>query len=278
MSKQLKLHPVREPWKKIPQRLWRKLNQGLWDTISSYLPREPAPDAANYAATWISNESEAHTKVWGAIFKNDKWLKKAIELHGHPVLIGADLDILSGAKKSSRRPKLVLAVLSSYSDCVSTLRVQPGWVPPGGGYKEIQLEKATLTVNDFSILSTFNSKDFRYLFSQNKQGKIETKYCYYDDPKKKIQILQPENIRGIGGQITEAQDLSPIFILRFKRNETWEDDEEYIFSNLGGWDNIIEYIFDEEGFTQSIRFSNSKFEELRHRDTDWVKVAEEEAL
>jgi hypothetical protein len=55
-------------------------------------------------------------------------------------------------------------------------------------------------------------KDFRYLFFENTL-EVRTKYCYWNDPKKRIRVVEPHGILGIDGLITETANLAPIFLL-----------------------------------------------------------------
>ena len=77
--------------------------------------------------------------------------------------------------------------------------------------EEHQLEQLTLAVGRLDVPEVLGN-DFRYLFSYVEQ-KMQTKYCYWKDPEKKIRYLRSQDIRGIDGPVMQTQDLRPIFLL-----------------------------------------------------------------
>lgn len=141
-------------------------------------------------------------------------------------------------------------------------------------------------------------QDFCYLFS-GRENDIQTKYCYWKDPEKKIRTLCLPDIRGIDGPITQLQDLRPIFLLNLdlpaqilpdSSKPPSSDPLQFIFRCFGGlsfwaghpplvdvvrsegWElSQREYTF--QGFT----FKDRKYEQYDRQHTDWVNVAELES-
>ncbi|KAL1598067.1 hypothetical protein SLS59_007077 [Nothophoma quercina] len=146
--------------------------------------------------------------------------------------------------------------------------------------------------------------DFSYLFSDGDQG-IQTKYCYWGDPEKKIRNLHAQNIRGIGGAITRMENLKPIFLLNLNpptqfapndpespslRRRSSSVPVQFIFRCFGGssfWTGcppLVDVMVAEgeesgpwertfEGFT----YKDERYNTYHRNDTDWVRVAELES-
>jgi hypothetical protein len=58
----------------------------------------------------VSNlKPKAYDRVWTAVFKTEDWLESHSAKDVNIVLIGADLDILSGITMNKVRPRLLLA-------------------------------------------------------------------------------------------------------------------------------------------------------------------------
>ncbi|KAF1347259.1 hypothetical protein EJ07DRAFT_160398 [Lizonia empirigonia] len=79
--------------------------QEVWDKITAYL----LPSSALNAASVFSFKSNAYDRVWTAVFKNEGWLESYCGKDVNIVLIGADLDLLSGITTDKAQPRLVLA-------------------------------------------------------------------------------------------------------------------------------------------------------------------------
>ena len=218
-----------------------KIPQEIWDEITSYLP----PLLALYAAEMFNFQPRAYDKVWSAIFKSDQWHESCGAEYANIVLVGTDLDILSGTRTNSARPSLVLTAFDragdlQYEDDLLRSSFRGTYTGPG----EYHLEQTVLTIGSFDVPEVFG-KDFRYLFSRDGQ-QLQTKYCYWKDPSKKIRTLKGQDIRGIGGQITEVNDLDPIFLLNLHppvqcipayfplRLNSTVTPEQYIFRSFGG--------------------------------------------
>jgi hypothetical protein len=271
-----------------------KLPQELWDEITSYLPSLSACNAASA----FNFQSHAYDRVWSMVFKTEAWHESTAGQDSNIVLIGTDLDILSSTQGTSVRPRLVLAVSDhagdlQYNDDLLCSSLCATYQGPG----EYELEQLAITVGRFDVPEILG-KDFGYLFAKNEKNNLETKYCYWRDPKKKFRTTQRQDIRGIGGTITEAEDLEPIFLLNLRPPaRSYPENlmprpcragnvpEQFIFRNFGGpsfWtsyqplvDVIVghqsetgEYAFDEFIFT------NDKYEGYRRQHVDWNKVAE----
>ncbi|KAF2632993.1 hypothetical protein BU25DRAFT_406266 [Macroventuria anomochaeta] len=162
------------------------------------------------------SSSRAYDSVWNAIFKDEDWLKSDSAKDTDIVLIGADLDILSGSTTNGARPHLMLAAFDrhgdlQYEDDLLRSSLRGSSLGLEEHQLEYQLEQLTLAVSRLDVPEVLG-QDFCYLFSRREQG-IQTKYCYWRDPEKKIRNLCPQDIRGIDGPITQIQNLWPIFLL-----------------------------------------------------------------
>jgi hypothetical protein len=271
---------------------YRKLPQELWDKITSYLPLSGS-DASKILKFQLKNP--AYDRAWNAIFKSEQWAESAGAEHANIVLIGADLDLFSDSETPSARPHLLLTA----SDDIGDLQYEENLLSLNlrGAYKgegENQLERLTLTVGNFDVPEIIG-KDFRYLFSEN-GSRIETKYCYLDDPKKKIRTVEPHDIRGIDGPITKTTNLAPIFLLNlyppvrdmlgyFKPRVL----EQLIFRNFGGKSfmegkpPLVDVIQGDKtcngDFTlMGFKFKNNKYESYSRQETDWSKEAAKEGF
>ena len=76
----------------------------------------------------------------------------------------------------------------------------------------LELEQVFLEVPTFAM-GECRGDDFSYLFKYGGRSPLETRYCYYNDPKKTVRTLRSEGVRGIGRQITKRDYLTPIFLL-----------------------------------------------------------------
>jgi hypothetical protein len=190
---------------------YRKLPQKVWDEITSYL----SPFEALRAAETLDFRLTAYDKVWTTIFKSDRWHESPSAENAQIILIGADLDILGDKNINSARPSVVLTAF----DCAGDLQYENDLLRSSfrGAYNgpgEYQLEHASILISSFDSSEVFG-RNFHYLFSKNNH-RLQTKYCYWKDPKKKIRTASGQDIRGIGGAITTVEDLDPIFLLNLR--------------------------------------------------------------
>jgi hypothetical protein len=265
----------------------------VWDKITAYL----RPSSALNATDVFGFKSNAYDRVWTAVFRTEDWLESCSAKDVNIVLIGADLDILSGLTMNKAQPRLVLAAFDrrselQYENDLLHLSLRGG-TP---GLKEHQLEQLTLAVSRLDVPEVLG-RDFCYLFF--KQQGIQTKYCYWRDPEKKIRTLCSQDIRGVDGQITQIQNLRPILLLNLNPpTQTLPDSSEspssdpvqFVFRCFGGpsfWtgcpplvhvmlnegckNSQWEYTF--EGFT----FKDEKYRQCHCQGTDWNGVAEVES-
>jgi hypothetical protein len=258
--------------------LREKLPQELWDQISSYLPSPLAFNGAHLVGFKVG----AYDKAWAAVFRSDDELRWILEQGRIPVLIGNDLDSLGQTNDRPKCPHLVLAFHIAWQDgprtCPSSVLSTLRGDISDFSESQLTLDHLTLTITDFS-LPEYLSKDFRFLFGE--QEPLETKYCYYGDPKKRISKIKTEDIRGINGPIEKARDLCPIFLLRL---HTSGGVEQYVFREFGGLSvfgklppPLVEVIREEDNqdLIRTFRFKNREHDKLRHNKiTDWIKLAE----
>lgn len=265
----------------------------MWDKITAYL----LPSSALSATDVFSFKSNAYDRVWTAVFRNEDWLESCSTKDVNIVLIGTDLDIISGLTINKAQPRLVLAAFDRRGELQyenDLLHLSLRGVTPG--LKEHQLERLTLAVSRLDVPEVLG-QDFYYLFSSREQ-EIQTKYCYWKDPEKKTRTLCSQNIRGINGPITQIQNLRPIFLLNLPATQTLPDSSEYsnsdsvqfMFRCFGGpsfwtgrpplvdvvlsegWEQSqLEYTF--QGFT----FKDERYKEYDRQCTDWISVAELES-
>jgi hypothetical protein len=171
--------------------------QELRDEISSYIasPSILNASAFNFAP---GATSEAYDQVWNAIFKNNEWHECEEAKHANIVLIRADLDILSNAKKSSARAHIMLTIYNRRGDLGDKHKLLDSSLRAiKSGPEEYKGERHTLTLGDFSV-PKLQGKDFRYFL------------------EKKIRTLKSQDIRGINRLITNTKDLNPIFLLNLQ--------------------------------------------------------------
>jgi hypothetical protein len=188
-----------------------KIPQEIWDEITLYLP----PVLAFHTAKNFNFRPRAYDRVWGAIFLSDQWHKSFGAQHANIILFGADLDVLGGVKTDSARPSVVLTAYDcagdlQYEDDLLYSSFRGTYTGPG----EYRIEQTDLLISDFGVPEVIGN-NFSYLFSVNKQ-QLQTKYCYWKDPKKKIRTLGEQDIRGVGGPVTTVKDLDPIFLLNLR--------------------------------------------------------------
>lgn len=267
---------------------YSNLPQELWDEITAYL----LPSSALSAVDAFKVKPSAYDKVWTTVFRSEDWLESDSATDANIVLIGADLDILSGITIDRARPRLVLAAYDrrgdlQYEDDILRSSLRGSSL----GLEEHQFE-LTLAMSRLDVPEVFG-KDFRYLFSYGEQG-IQTKYCYWKDPKKKIRTLHSQDIQGIDGSITQTKSLAPIFLLNLNSptelsSSIRSGPVQFIFRCFGGpsfWTGcppLVDVILDEnweqnqqeytfKGFT----FKDKKYQKYHRQDTNWIGVAEVE--
>jgi hypothetical protein len=276
-----------------PTRAYRKVPQEIWDTITSHLPSVSAWNAAKS----FKFSAEPYDRVWSSIFKTEEWLQSNGAESSNIVLFGADLDLLGthGKKKSPRQLHIVLTAFDPAGDLRyehesfrKSFRVQYG-----GTEKDYKLDCLNLTVGSFDA-SEILGTDFRYLFSSQGQ-KLQTKYCFWNDPEKKIRTLKTEQILGIDGPITKPDKLAPIFLLSIQPpNQNFSQmfreynykPQQFIFRAFGGWsfwsgmpplvgtikDRKFDGLYPWSGF----EFNDTKHYSYPRQGTDWVTEAEKE--
>lgn len=201
----------------------------LWIEIGLYL----SPWENQAAAQVFDFQLKAYDSVWTTVFKDNEWLEYATSLflppdsYSNPVLIGKDLDLLTKKGQRTRRPRLFLTVKDLYGDLQNEkemlqrcLRGNLGALPKSESRLDnlvfpattLELEQVFLEVPTFAM-GECRGDDFSYLFKYGGRSPLETRYCYYNDPKKTVRTLRSEGVRGIGGQITKRDYLTPIFLL-----------------------------------------------------------------
>ncbi|KAF1924625.1 uncharacterized protein M421DRAFT_402062 [Didymella exigua CBS 183.55] len=270
------------------------LPQEVWDNITTWL----LPSSALIAAKIFNFESNAYDQVWTAVFKNERWLESHCAQDAKMVLIGTDLDILSGPTTDKAQPRLVLATFDGcgelqYKDDLLSASLRGG-IPSSEGY---QLEQLTLAVSRLDVPEVLG-QDFCYLFSSREED-IQTRYCYWKDPEKRIRTLCSQDIRGIDGPITQLQNLRPVFLLNLdpptkimsdSSEPSSSDPVQFIFRCFGGssfWagDPPLVDVIRSEGWELSQRectfqgftFRVGKYREYDRQYTDWTSVAEMES-
>lgn len=268
------------------------LPQELWDKITAYLPLSSALSAADI----FKFKSSAYDRVWTAVFKNEAWLTSHSAKDVNIVLIGTSLDILGGITISKAQPHLVLAAFDrrgelQYENDLLRLSLRGDT----SGLREHQLEQLILTITRLDVPEVLG-QDFHYLFSSRDQD-IETKYCFWSDPEKRIRTLCSQDIRGIGGPITHFPNLRPIFLLNLNPPTQILPDSEcpssdpvqFIFRCFGGdsfWAGcppLVDVVLSEgweqsqwEYTFESFTFKDGRYGKYNRQHTDWISVAESE--
>jgi hypothetical protein len=143
--------------------------------------------------------------VWNDVFKNKDWLESNRATDTNVVLIGANLDILSGITTTHTRPHLMLAAFKSrgglqYKDDFLRSSLQESFLGLEEHQLQYQLKQLTLAVSRLDVPKVLG-QDFCYLFSRRELG-IQTRYYYYGDPERRIRTLCSQDVQGINSPIT----------------------------------------------------------------------------
>ncbi|KAF2024850.1 hypothetical protein EK21DRAFT_117367 [Setomelanomma holmii] len=276
----------------------REISPGFWSKTKSHLPSSSAFSAAK---SFIF-EPKPYDIIWSAIFKTEEWLECGSAKQAHIVLIGAGLDMLSKPQKDAARPHIVLTVYDragdlQYENNLFRSSFRGRYNGPG----VYELDQLTITVGKFDVPEILE-EDFHHVFSENSQQRLQTKYCYWKDPMKSIRTLDQKDARGVGGPISNASALSPIFLLNLRppirRLPSYfralrgakVAPEQHIFRLFGGdsfrtgnpplvkailgdKSEYGEYTFDGFAFKDK---KYEKYEEYERQDEDWAKAAREE--
>jgi hypothetical protein len=176
------------------------LPQETWDLVTGYL----SPATAVELMKLMDRERQPYDIVWDRIFEKEEWANKAYDEHeANIVMFGTDLDKL---KDSSAQLHIVLAINDRSGDVQYEKQLLESSLKCPS-----KLEKLDLTMSSFQV-PEIDGDDFSYLFSTHENG-LQTKYCYWGDPEKKIRTLNSENILGIDGPLRNVRELKPIFLL-----------------------------------------------------------------
>jgi hypothetical protein len=232
-----------------------------------------------------------YERVWNAVFHTRQWLNSGAATSANIVLIGADLDLFENADPKSKRAQLLLTAFDStgdlqYEESLLSSSLRGLYNSP----EKAVSNELELTIGRFDVPEILG-KDFRYLFSEN-HSVLQTKYCYYNDPHKRIRTVGPHDIKGIGGEISKVEDLEPIFLLNLyppnqeqKHTQTWygpDEPEQFIFRNFGGPSfytgdpPLIEGMKSENGDKfNGFTFIKAHHESYRRKERDWVTLAEQ---
>jgi hypothetical protein len=219
------------------------------------------------------NDGTAYDRVWTTIFDTVKLADVLSVEDVTLVLFGADLS--SDSEAISPKPHWVLAVddkkksiaAQNLEPCLRSTLENPG---------EYQLDIVNLTY-DSSLGPELFGQDFGYLFRPNGEWNLTTQYCYWNDDKKHIKTLNGTDICGIGGGITEAEELAPIFSVNLKLDNS--SMQKYIFKNFGGNPNqdtvldLVEAQYTEEGNFTGFKFIQDTFKLFHGQKVDWNKIA-----
>ncbi|KAF2626147.1 hypothetical protein BU25DRAFT_472378 [Macroventuria anomochaeta] len=213
-------------------------SQEVWDEITAYL----LPSSALNATDVFDFKSNAYDRVWTAVFRNEDWLESCSAKDVNIVLIGADLDILSGLTVNKAQPCLVLAAFDrcgelQYKNDLLHLSLRGGT----SGLKEHQLEQLTLAI-----------QNLRPIFLLNLNPPTQTLPDSSESPSSDpVQFI----FRCFGGPSfwTGRPPLVDVVL-----SEGWKKSQ-------------CEYTF--EGFT----FKDKKYRQCHRQDTDWTSVAKVES-
>ncbi|KAF1357326.1 hypothetical protein EJ07DRAFT_157641 [Lizonia empirigonia] len=265
--------------------------QEVWDKITAYL----LPSSALNAASVFSFKSNAYDRVWTAVFKNEGWLESYCGKDVNIVLIGADLDLLSGITTDKAQPRLVLAAFDRCGELQYEENLLHSSLRGGSlGLKDHQFKHLSLAVSRLDVPEVLG-QDFSYLFSTRQE--LQTKYCYWRDPERRVRTLHPQDIRGIDGPITQIQNLRPIFLLNLNPPTQFQPDSssssepvQFIFRCFGGssfWTGrppLVDVVRSEgwelsqgEYTFQGFTFKDRKYRQYNRQYTDWVGLAELES-
>lgn len=239
-----------------------------------------------------------YERVWSAVFQTKLWADSAAAASASIVLIGADIDLFEGVGPMQTQACLLLTAFDRTGDLQyeedllsSSLR------GPYNSFREAVSNDVRLTVGRFDIPEILGG-DFSYLFSPE-HPRLQTKYCYYNDPQKKIRTVGAEDIRGIGGVISRMEDLQPIFLLNLHPPHCWkpehsqtlydhDEPEQFIFRSFGGpsfytgISPLVDVMYGKklangENMFDGFTFINAQHESYNRKEQDWMKLAEQES-
>ncbi|KAF2632446.1 hypothetical protein BU25DRAFT_418126 [Macroventuria anomochaeta] len=152
--------------------------------------------------------SRAYDRVSNAIFKSKDWLTSDSAKDTDIVLIGVDLDILSGITTNGARPHLMLAAFDRRSDlqyeddflCSSLHGSSLGLEEH---QLEYQLEHLTLVVSRLDVPEVLG-QDFCYLFSSREQG-YKQSVAVGEIQRKRFELYARRT--SVDGPITQIQNI-----------------------------------------------------------------------
>ena len=223
----------------MPNLPWEILNP-----IIRFLDPFQAKKAAN-ALSFI-DEDESH-RLWRTIFKDDAWIKMALNCGSDPVLIGANLRTVTNSCQAKKGGKPLYIVLRAndwsgdtrYAGVTSlrrSLRTDHRYdeknhevtLPKLSWYntanKKITVPKIKLNVKDIVFgteIMELKGKTTRKLFEQNP---LRSNFCFYSSGN--ICTLASPNIVGVGGSISQRGALTPICVLNLPssrhQGKTWQ--------------------------------------------------------
>jgi len=192
------------------------LPQELWDLVIPSLNSFSARYAAEAFRFSLGAADYKHEALWRTIFKNETWLQLAVERFGvNPVLISPDLDTCTDYEKVQSTYMILLAD-DIHGDIQYTSRLFFDSLQDhtyNNEHKEVVLASG-ITVNLQQLLS-FNQDgvvltDTLAIFEKDRP---RTSYIVWLDVQRSIRYIEPPNIIGIGGSLTQLAEVSPICCL-----------------------------------------------------------------
>ena len=192
-----------------------KLAQELVDRIFRSLPARSIVTAANVFKIKHDPHHDSYIQLWTSIFKDETWLRIALEYGVNPLLIGPDL---------SNNPYMVLIA----SDPSGELQF---WPQNKASFlaclqehvidekaEEVKF-KSGLTMNIVGVLHSTECYHIepQKLFnprSSRASKDLRVTYMFMEDEAKKIRTLPNEQIRGVRNKSDQKRNRSPTLRLK----------------------------------------------------------------
>jgi hypothetical protein len=200
----------------------------IWNEIHDYIPhlsrtffKERLWSLFKESSGFKLSSSDRHGRVWGSIFKDDKFLSDMIKAGFNPVLIGYDLQYLYYTKEIDRtKPSDLVLVLGFDGDGgkYGRPRVPNDYQSPGSLFWDslqphVQLETLgdyffpqsgiTINFNDVLSLEHYTTISNPRKLISRRAGGLSSAYLYWDDNHFKVRNIGPSHIVGIGKSLTK---------------------------------------------------------------------------
>lgn len=202
--------------KQIPREIFDLIVEGL------------SPNSTKSMADALLFSEPQENILWRAIFKNDGWINKALQLGACPALIGPTLHMIGmHDNKGSQRHHILLSINDWSGDLQYDKHLLFDSLRAGHHYDEtnlrVTLPEITFTSPDnrkmkipeiiLYVSDVIRSDEIIHLSKRAikrlfEKSMVRTQYSF--SSQKKVRSLESPNIYGIGGNISKRGGLIPI--------------------------------------------------------------------